>query len=758
MREGWGVAWGSPRPAFFLVPCLTTPCLLLTTPCLSFEGEVIILNAVMSVGRVGALAVALGVGMGISSNVTLATADVTGDSTTSANDAAKPVHRGGLAGRRAPAKVTQPSPIVSAQDDTASTRARAGGVAALPAAARTAAANLNSARPNSAIPPGTTALANSPTVADVVEKITAPGPAAIPAMTPATGDLAVAGSPLPAAATPVLLAAAQVVTVAAEVARTSSGASPKPVSPAAAVAAAPVMTAATALAGTAMAALTDPSSPAALPNAPLLFTVLAWARKEFNLGSASPAATTTTSQPANPLGPRHVVSGGELFLGGNYIELGLSSEGSFGTLTGRPSGFVGGTPPGSNPDSIGFTFDVDGFGSGQDKALDFYVPDTPEERWSVGFANNNHAGFSALNEDLSNVGGLTGVSVTDGSGGNTLKGQFTAVVDDALKVDQVHTFGVNDKYYKTTVTLTNVSGVAQQNVQYMRSFDPDGTRSVGGDNTTVNTILGQFATDTFSSVTAASLEGDAYQVQTGTRAVTYYYSSDPRAVVYTGGFANPNPYEFADANQPTKYATTADDAIGIIFKVGNLAPGASATFSYYTGATTDANPIVIEEETGARPIKTIASTNAFITKFNSVLQSENYKQWMDVAGIYASVIGVKAISTALNFIGTATKVYQGDLFGASMNAVRAAGNGLMALGAKNKIGFLYAAGAAVSTIGYVADLAAKTDWSDPGGTVRYAISHPVETAVEFGKATVVVGGEVLGTIAGSFGGFLGIAR
>jgi hypothetical protein len=445
-------------------------------------------------------------------------------------------------------------------------------------------------------------------------------------------------------------------------------------------------------------------------------------------------------------------------LGGNYIELGLSSVGSFGTATGKPGGFVGGTPPGSHPDSVGFTLDVDGFGSGQDKALDFYVPDAPEERWSVGFDNTNYASFSALNGDSSNAGGLTGVSIADGSSGNTLKGTFVAVVGDVLKVEQVHTFGVNDKYYKTTVTLTNVSDVAQSNVEFMRSFDPDGTRSVGGNNTTVNTILGQFASDTFSSVTAASLEGDAYQVQTGSRAVTYYYSSDPRSVVYTGGFKNPNPYDFAEANQPTKFATTADDAIGIIFKAGDLAPHSSVTFSYYTGATTDDNPILIEEETGARPIKTLASTNAFITKFNSVLQSEQYKQWMELAGNVASIVGLKAVSTAVNFLGAATKAYQGDLFGLGMSVVQAAGDGLMALGAKSKIGFLYAAGAAVSTIGYVADLASKTDWSDPGGTLRYAVDHPVETAVELAKATVEVGSHVIATIAGSFGGFLGIVR
>ncbi|MCX2929604.1 hypothetical protein ORI20_04915 [Mycobacterium sp. CVI_P3] len=480
----------------------------------------------------------------------------------------------------------------------------------------------------------------------------------------------------------------------------------------------------------------------------------------FSARTTSRAAHSTAAAavPAADVGPQHVLSGGELFLGGNYIELGLSSVGSFGSSTGRPAGFISGTPPGDHPDSIGFVFDADGFNSGADKALDFYVPDAPEERWSVGFNNSSYASFSALAGDSSNTSGLTDVAIADGSSGNTLSGTFSATVGGVLRVVQVHTFKVDDNYYKTTVTLTNVSGETLQNVEFMRSFDPDGTRSVGGDNTTVNTILGQIATDTFASVASASLEGDAYQVQTGHRAVGYFYSTDASAIVYTGGFTNPDPYEFDDANQATNYTTTEDDAIGIIFKVGDLKPNAPVTVSYYTGATIDDNPRVIEDDTGARPIKTVASTNPFITKFNSFLQSDEYKNWMTLAGGISSLVGLKALGTAVNLVNSAVHVYEGDWFAFGMDGVQAAGEGLMAAGAKSKIGFVYAAGAAVATIGYVAELAHETDWSDPGGTVNYAVTHPAETITEFAKATVQVGAHVGATVLGSLGGFLGIVR
>lgn len=304
--------------------------------------------------------------------------------------------------------------------------------------------------------------------------------------------------------------------------------------------------------------------------------------------------------PSQLTGARHVLTGGELFLGGNFIELGISDVGSFGTKTSKPGGFVGGTPPGSNPNSIGLTYDSDAFGSGVAPALDFYVPDTPEERWSVAFNDSKYAGFSALNGSSGNANSLTDISLVDGSSGDTLSGTFTATVNGVLKVSQVHSFNVNDSFYKTEVTLTNVSGANLTNVEFMRSFDPDGTRSVGGSNTTTNVVGGQFATEGYSLVSAASLEGDAYNLLTGDLAVAFLYARKaPNAIAYTYGFTNDNPYEFDGLGQSTGYTSVRDDAIGIVFKAGDLAPGGVARFTYYTGVTISDDPLSVVTEVAA---------------------------------------------------------------------------------------------------------------------------------------------------------------
>jgi len=90
---------------------------------------------------------------------------------------------------------------------------------------------------------------------------------------------------------------------------------------------------------------------------------------------------------------RSTLTGGELFLGGDFIELGISSVGSFGTTGSRPIGFYGTAGSGS----IGLSNDIDGFGIGQDLRIDFFLPGSPEERWSIGWNGNASGSFSALN-------------------------------------------------------------------------------------------------------------------------------------------------------------------------------------------------------------------------------------------------------------------------------------------------------------------------------------------------------------------------
>lgn len=72
---------------------------------------------------------------------------------------------------------------------------------------------------------------------------------------------------------------------------------------------------------------------------------------------------------------------GDVFLGGDYMELGISRLGSFGTGAGAPDDFFG-TEERNN---IGMSTNPTGFGVGPDLRMDFFMPGTPEERWAVGY-------------------------------------------------------------------------------------------------------------------------------------------------------------------------------------------------------------------------------------------------------------------------------------------------------------------------------------------------------------------------------------
>src|SRR5687767_10783989 len=76
--------------------------------------------------------------------------------------------------------------------------------------------------------------------------------------------------------------------------------------------------------------------------------------------------------------------GGEIFLQGNFVEVGIHNSGSFGTANSSPSGFhpkIFGTDR-----RLGFVVDMqkDGWANGfPPQSGDFFVPGTPEEGWTV---------------------------------------------------------------------------------------------------------------------------------------------------------------------------------------------------------------------------------------------------------------------------------------------------------------------------------------------------------------------------------------
>ncbi|MBR9829351.1 MAG: DUF4347 domain-containing protein, partial [Oceanospirillales bacterium] len=303
-------------------------------------------------------------------------------------------------------------------------------------------------------------------------------------------------------------------------------------------------------------------------------------------------------------GARSVTQGGEVFLGGNYLELGISSTGSFGTVGSKPAGFFGT----SQDNRVGMGNDADGFGSGQDLRIDYFMPGSTEERWSIGYNGSQYGGFSKLNGNSGNATSLTDITLTDTSSGDNLSVTFAATISNTLRVEQTHSFGVDDKFFKTTVTLTNITGSTLTDVRYMRSFDPDNTVYQGGSYTTINKIENTYAEDGKAVVSATSMP-DSYSDKAGDTAKILYFSSDPRAYVANFGFSNSNPY--AAPEQPKGYTTTSDSAIAIVFKGGTLAPGASVTFEKASSLdTADISETVAAIEAASNPAPTFTAFDA----------------------------------------------------------------------------------------------------------------------------------------------------
>jgi hypothetical protein len=272
-----------------------------------------------------------------------------------------------------------------------------------------------------------------------------------------------------------------------------------------------------------------------------------------------------------------------IFLGGNYIELGVrkdSDVGKFGASTNPGGLFTGRTnAAGSALNGVGLVADADGFFNGASLNIDYFMPGDPEEGFYAGYRING----SAV------TGKNFGASVSNTSSGNLLSANVSGSIGSGvLEVVQSISFGVNDKYFKNTVTLTNNSSNSIDEVRFMRSMDPDNTVDKSGASATINTIDYTIDSgDNFAVVSAKSLVGDTYYTRaSNSQAVVLYYSTDSRAKVGIGitglapsGAYDTNVYSSAAAKGTSRQA---DTYISIAFEAGTLSPGESATFVYFT--------------------------------------------------------------------------------------------------------------------------------------------------------------------------------
>lgn len=268
----------------------------------------------------------------------------------------------------------------------------------------------------------------------------------------------------------------------------------------------------------------------------------------------------------------------DVFLGGDYIELGINSSGSFGSASNKPGNFYGT----SVRNQIGMSTDFDGFNTGTDYRMDYFMPGSPFEGWSAGYKISGSA-TKGLNAQRTGTEDITGVTVTDTSSGNTLSANIVGTLGSKLKITQTVTFSSGDRFFKNTIKLENVSAGNLDSVRYMRIFDPDNTKDRGGLFPTVNSVLYQYDTDGKAAVQADTSNNNSDPLYTalGTRSPILFYSSDSHARVGYGtstDIYNSSVYDIVPAKGSTH---DADEFIFITYDVGTLTPGQSQTVTYY---------------------------------------------------------------------------------------------------------------------------------------------------------------------------------
>jgi len=306
----------------------------------------------------------------------------------------------------------------------------------------------------------------------------------------------------------------------------------------------------------------------------------------------------TTASPSAGASATVDVSGGEAFLSGTYIELGVAANGTLGTTGAPPDDFAASTQLGRT--SLSFFADNEALSAGNATTGDAFLPGTPVENFTIAFTDAGGT-FVGTNQ---NSGGSTAVDMAlagTSSSGSTSTVTSTGGVDGRLGVSQTIALGVNDTYFTTTVTITNLGDDAMTGLRYLRSGDPDQDVGGGGLYSTSNDVLlnpsvtsGIAAVDAQGQASGQSVMLLADQTMLNNLNGLDDGSIEARASAF--GFLNSNPFAGQVFDNPADpNGANGDIAVNLAFDLPDLAPGESVTISWVTSINTasDGNDILV---------------------------------------------------------------------------------------------------------------------------------------------------------------------
>ena len=346
-------------------------------------------------------------------------------------------------------------------------------------------------------------------------------------------------------------------------------------------------------------------------------------------------------------------STGDVFLGGNYIEVGISKGGSFGTKASAPSEFHS-----HASSSVGLIADGDGWDVGNPPTTgDFFLPGTQEERivlsYKIDGVTKDHVQADRMGVSWNSP--IQALSVVDASDteNNLLKAIVTGITSDNVKLELIYSFDVNDKYYNTEVKVTNLGDKPITDVRFTRTFDPDQDANTKGVYATYNKIIcspdssKEGGEDNYAMVVARggnTLDG------------FFFVSFDNRARTARGhGFNVPSAYQeglWVDtvSGLPT-YSTTEDlainppdtlngfiledRAIAITTKLGDLAKDEVGETNYYSSLDPDVIASIANIlKAVAAKVKNLSDTRIEVeTKEGYEYSIDNGEHWQD-SGVF----------------------------------------------------------------------------------------------------------------------------
>lgn len=287
---------------------------------------------------------------------------------------------------------------------------------------------------------------------------------------------------------------------------------------------------------------------------------------------------------------------GNMFLQGRYVEIGSMPNGALGSSVAAPVGYhphPGGAIfacSGSGPNRLAHVYDfgLDGWTVGTPAYMgDYTLPGSPWEGWAVQYGGTvSYAYQTSCTITSGGTGSWTSYTNSGGIARGVWNGTFSG---GALALTQEYRVDTLGSALIFTVKFVNTSAAPITGVYYMRAFDPDNNQTwPGGSFTTTNTIVHQNEDATHTVLVSATATGSstgtpAQKLGVGTRdcrAKAFIFNSWPMSTacnlanVWSESASCLGTYYFG-----LNTTTTGDVALGLVYKIGDIAAGDSAVLS-----------------------------------------------------------------------------------------------------------------------------------------------------------------------------------